>query len=257
MDPRLLDSCARARYRASADAVLTGVTALHLLGVEVGDPLPVRLATAGAAQTRDRTVRLHRLRDLPNSAGGVALPADAWLAAASDLDLLDLVTAGDTLGRLGRSTPAELQGLASARRGRSCRHARRAAGLVRDRVDSVRETWLRLCLVLVGLPEPRTNVVLGHGERLIGRVDLLLDEFGLVIEYDGDQHRDRGQWNTDLDRDDAFAEAGFTTIRVTRDRARRPRRLVEKVHARLVQRGYAGPAPTFTPEWVELFERRV
>lgn len=257
VDQPLIDACARARYRAPADAVLTGVTALHLLGAEVGDPLPVRLATAGRAQTRDRAVRLHRLRDLPRSAGGVAHPVDAWLAAATDLDLLALVTAGDTLVRLGRCTPSDLQELARSARHRGCVHARRAADLVRERVDSVRETRLRLCLVLAGLPEPRTNVVLGHHDRLIGRVDLLLDEFGLVIEYDGDQHRDRGQWNTDLDRDDALFEAGFTTIRVTRDRARRPRRLVEKVHARLVQQGYAGPAPVFTDEWVSLFEARV
>ena len=79
----------------------------------------------------------------------------------------------------------------------------------------------------------------------------------MVIEYDGDQHRDRGQWNTDLDRDDAFVDASFSTIRVTRDRMRRPRQLVGKVHARLVERGYRGPAPTFGPEWVALFERRV
>lgn len=75
----------------------------------------------------------------------------------------------------------------------------------------------------------------------------------MIIEYDGDQHLYRQQWNNDLDRDDAFADADFATIRVNRDRMRRPRQLVRKVHVRLVERGYRGPAPTFTPEWLALF----
>lgn len=115
---------------------------------------------------------------------------------------------------------------------------------------------MRLCLVLAGLPEPRTNVVLGDGHGVIGRVDLLVEEFGLILEYDGDQHRDSGQWNVDLDRDDAFSRASFATVRVTRQRLRHPRQLVRKVHALLVDRGYTGPPPSFTPEWVDLFERR-
>ena len=253
----LLDRCARARFHLPGDAVLIGVTALQVRGVDVGRHEPVRAATLTRAQTRRHGVRLSRVRSLPPHVGGVSLPAAAWCQAAVDLDLVELVAAGDALLKAGLVTLVELQTAASTATGRGCRLLRRAAGLVRERVDSVPETRLRMCLVLAGLPEPRCNVVLGHGDRVIGRVDLLVEEFGLVIEYDGDQHRDRGQWNDDLDRDDAFTDAEFSTIRVTRDRLRRPRQLVRKVHARLVERGYRGPAPSFTPEWVELFERRV
>jgi hypothetical protein len=45
------------------------------------------------------------------------------------------------------------------------------------------------------------------------------------------------------------------TVRVTADRMRRPRALVLRVHAELVERGYTGPPPTFSPLWCALFER--
>lgn len=237
--------------------MLVGVTALQLGGVDVGDRAVVRAATVTRAQTRRAGVRLSRVRVLPPHVDGVALPCAAWKGASTDLDLVELVAAGDALVRAGLVTIAELQEAAVEASGRGCVRLRRAGGLVRERVDSLRESRLRLCLVLAGLPEPRCNVVLGHGGRVIGRVDLLIEEYGLIVEYDGDQHRDRGQWNTDLDRDDAFAAAGFATVRVTRDRLRQPRRVVRLVHTRLVERGHRGPAPTFTPEWVALFERRV
>ena len=257
MDLELLDRCARARYHLPTDAVLTGTTALRTHGIETGQPGLVRAATRSRSQTRRAGVRLSRVRSLPDQVDGVARPLAAWCAAGTELDLVDLVAAGDALVRARLVSCEELRAAAAGATGRACRHLRRAAGLARERVDSFPETRLRLCVVLAGLPEPRTNVELGDARGPIGRVDLLVEGFGLILEYDGDQHRDGGQWNVDLDRDDAFAAAGFTTIRVMRQRMRRPRQLVRKVHARLVEHGYAGPAPTFDAEWVRLFERRV
>lgn len=253
----LIDRCTRARFHLPADALVTGVTALQALGVDLGDSSVLQMVTVTTAQTRRPGVRLARVRSLPPHEAGLVVPLVAWGAAAKDLDLVELVAAGDALLHRGLCTQADLNAFAERATGRGCRVLRRAAALVRERVDSIPESRLRLCLVLAGLPEPRCNVVLGHDGRVIGRVDLLVEEFGLIIEYDGDQHRDRQQWNNDLDRDDAFVDAAFASIRVTRDRMRRPRQLVRKVHARLVERGYRGPAPTFTPEWVSLFERRV
>lgn len=254
---RLVDRCARARFDLPVDVLVTGVTALQAYGVDLGDTTVLRFVTATTSQTRRSDVRLTRVTALPPHRGGLVAPLVAWQTAAPDLDLVELVAAGDALVRRGLCTLDELLAHASGARGRSCRLLRRAAPLVRERVDSVQETRLRLSLVLAGLPQPRCNVVLGHDGRVIGRVDLLVEEFGLILEYDGDQHRDRRQWNVDLDRDDLFEAAAFTTLRVTRDRMRHPRSLVRKVHARLVERGYRGPAPSFDEEWVDLFERRV
>ncbi len=111
---------------------------------------------------------------------------------------------------------------------------------------------------MAGLPTPVCNPTLGDDSFAIGRVDLLIKAFRVILEYDGDQHRtDRTQWNLDLDRDDAFADLGFATIRVTSARMRKPRQLVRRVFDKLVQRGYDGPEPDFSPEWCALFERRV
>jgi hypothetical protein len=72
--------------------------------------------------------------------------------------------------------------------------ARTAVGLIRERVDSPRETWLRLSLVLAGLPTPECNLIIRDDRGPIGRVDLVYLAYQLVIEYEGDQHRtDRGQ----------------------------------------------------------------
>ena len=61
--------------------------------------------------------------------------------------------------------------------------------LIRERVDSPRETWLRLCLVLAGLPVPECNLIIGDDQGPIGRVDLVYLAHKLIIEYEGDQHR--------------------------------------------------------------------
>ncbi len=237
------------------DAVVTGVTALHLHRVEVGDPFPVRAVTASGFRCRRSDVRLIRGSALPQAHGRIAEPVASWLAAVVELGLRDSVVAGDWLVRVRRVEPAAIVHAAELTSGRGCRLARRAASLIRSRVDSPRETHLRLVLVLAGLPEPACNVVLGTEHHPIGRVDLLYEEFKLILEYDGDQHRtDRAQWNNDLDRNDAFTDCGYLTIRVTAARMRWPRAVVRRVHAKLVERGYKGRAPAFGAEWLACFE---
>jgi hypothetical protein len=107
------------------------------------------------------------------------------MVAASHLDLLELVTAGDWLLRLRRSTLTKLEAYVRGNSSWGCRSARAAVGLVRARVDSPRETWLRLCLVLAGLPTPECNVVIGDDNGPIGRVDLVYLAFKIIIERHG------------------------------------------------------------------------
>ena len=160
--------------------------------------------------------------------------------------------------RLRRCTPESLRAYAQAHGGRGAPLARRAASLVRERVDSFRETRLRLCLVLAGLPEPHCNLVIMRDEHPLGRVDLLLEEFKVIVEYDGDQHRtDKGQWSADIHRDEEFGSLGYRTVRVTATHLRRPRSVVWRVHDALRAGGYVGPGPAFGPEWSSLFERTV
>ena len=237
------------------DTIATGVTGLQMLGIEVGPELPMTFASTHLRQIRRRDVRVMRFKELPPHRDGIARAEHCWLVAASTLNLLDLVTAGDWLLRRRRSTLVRLHSAVQTYPGRGVVHARRAVMLVRERVDSPRETWLRLCLVLAGLPMPECNLVIGDDQGPMGRVDLVYLAYKLIIEYEGDQHRtDRNQWNADIDRHEDFARDNWTLIRVTSERARWPRQVVRSVYQALRTNGYEGSAPDFNQLWISLFE---
>ena len=254
-EPTLTERAAAALLVLPKDAVITGVTALWLYGVEVGAVEPIRAATATTGQTIRAGIRLSRVSTVLQTRDRMVSPAAAWITACAELDLVRAVSAADWLVRLRRVGLEDLRVAAESATGRGCRLARRAAGLARTGVDSPKETSLRLVLVLAGLPEPACNPRIGTDEAPIGRMDLVLRGFMIIIEYDGDHHRtDPWQWARDIARHEAAINAGYTIIRVTNGRMMHPREIVATVHARLVERGYQGPAPRFTTEWRRLFE---
>ena len=239
---------------APSDSIITGVSALQLYDVNVGAELPIRVATTHQHPVRRGQLRVSRVNALPPAEQRVCLPAYALLAACAELDLLEAVTVGDQLVRSGRTRPTLLRSATLELTGRGCRQARRVVELVREDVDSVRETRLRLCLVLAGLPEPMVNRGLRRTDET-GARDLLYREFKILLEYEGDHHRvDPRQWDIDIGRNEAAAIDGWLVIRVTNRRISRPRSLVRSVYQRLVERGYLGPPPNFSPEWQRLFE---
>lgn len=238
-----------------AGTIATSVTALQLHGVEVGPARPLLFCSTHPRQVRRPGLVVTRVRTLPPRRGTLVSPEHAFVSAALHLNLLELVTAGDWLLRLGRCSRAALTAYVAGASGRGAVPARRAAALVRERVDSPRETRLRLALVLAGLPDPQCNPLIGTDDRPIGRVDLVYAMFRVLIEYEGDQHRaDRRQWNTDIGRHEDFLEGGYTLIRVTALRMKRTRDVVCRVHAAIRAGGYTGPEPVFTAEWCALFE---
>ena len=246
-----------ARLVLPDDAIVHHLTGLHARGVWVGAPWPLRFASSTDRQVRHRVVRMARLQRLPACDGGVAAAGACFAAACAELDLVDAVAAGDWLLHLGRCSYDDLRRAVAAHRGTGAPAARRAVRLVRGGAESSRETLVRLMLALAGLPEPRCNLGVGTAGALIGRGDLVYVEFGLVVEYDGRQHADSAvQWEHDLDRLDDFTASRWRHVRVTAVRLRRPRDVVLRVYEALVAGGYTGPAPTFGPVWVDLFERR-
>lgn len=245
---------AAARLVLPADALLTGISALRLAGAAVAPVLPLHFVTLHPHQVRRRGLRVTRVRTLPPGRNGVVSPVSALLAAATSTDLVELVVAGDHLVRTGRCSPEELRAGAEVWCGRGARAARRAALLVRERVDSPRETELRLCLLLAGLPALEPNVVLGGPDGPIGRFDLVHREMRVALEYEGDQHRtDAVQWNRDIVRHEQAAAQGWRLVRVTAARAARPRSVVVATVQAFRAAGYLGPDPVLTPEWVQLF----
>ena len=115
--------------------IATGVTGLQLYGVDIGTQLPMTFATTHPRQVRRGDVQVTRLKQLPPHRDGIASPEHCWLAAASSLSILDLVTAGDWLIRLRRTTLAGLQSVVQTHSGRGVVLARASVGLVRKRVD--------------------------------------------------------------------------------------------------------------------------
>lgn len=237
-----------------AGTAVDGVTALRCRGIEVADERPYRFVTTAAYQSKRPGILVRRVRRLPETAGSVVRPVPALVAAKSHLGLLDLVVAGDWLVRAKLATLADVQQGLTAATGRECVRARRAGELVRARVDSPRETRLRLVMVLSGLPEPECNVELGDEFFFIARVDLYLRAWQIAVEYEGDHHRtDARTFARDLTRYERLAAAGVLVVRVSKDHLRRPREVARRIHTALVARGYDGPGPVFGPEWCSVF----
>ena len=176
------------------------------------------------------------------------------MAAAADLELVELVVAGDWLIRAKLTTELQLASALGAARGPYSRKLRHAATLVRKRVDSPQESRLRMVLVLAGLPHPQCNVDIGNEFFFIARVDLAFLAWKLLLEYEGDQHRtSKRQWARDIDRFEWLGEEGYVVHRITAERMHRPYALVESVFSALVRAGYRGPRPVYSAEWLASF----
>lgn len=239
---------------APPDSIATGLTGLRCHDVDIGPRWPLHLATTSSARVRRPKLRITRVKELSPRDGRLATSAHCFVVACANIDLVDAVTIGDWLLHRGTSRIV-LDDAVAASHGRGVVLARRAMTLVRERVESPRETYVRLMLVLAGLPEPRCNPNLGSSIAFIGRADLTYIAYRLIVEYDGRFHiEEEENWDDDLDRIDDFADAEWAHIRVTARRLRRPRATVMRIYRRLVQRGYDGPAPSFDDEWISLFE---
>lgn len=220
----------------------------------------VHVATPGTP-TRRAGIMAHRARPgMPTTSLrelALTTPVAAYLDLAGWLTLVDLVVLGDSLVRAGRCTPGQLIEASASYRGRGARLARRAAGLVRDGVDSPMESRLRMLLVLAGLPEPVVNhQVWDEAGRLVMRFDLSYPGLRLVIEYDGRQHADSpAQWEHDLWRREQLDRLGWRIVVVTAAGLfREPDRTLARVVAALGDRGRV--IDRLRPEWEDHFPVR-
>jgi hypothetical protein len=95
--------------------------------------------------------------------------------------------------------------------------ARQALELADQHSASPQETRLRLVwTIILGWGRPLVNVaVFDLNGRLLGFPDLLDEEAGLVVEYDGSDHRSAERHSADVDREAAFRAVGLEVTRVT------------------------------------------
>jgi hypothetical protein len=83
--------------------------------------------------------------------------------------------------------------------------------------ESPNETRVRLIWVLdAGLPRPLVNhPVWDLTGRLLGIADLLDEKAGLVVEFDGAEHRKARRHTSDVAREDRMRRAGLEYVKVT------------------------------------------
>ncbi len=177
-------------------------------------------------------------------------PEQTFVEASRHLSLIERVVAGDWLVHQSLTTLAELQRFVDAVHDHGVRRARRAMVFVRERVESPRETVLRLMIVFARLPEPRPNVPLGDEWEFVGRPDLVYLDYRVLIEYDGRYHfEDPKQRERDIKRREALEALGWRVIVITAEGMRHPHEVVWRIYRALRDRGYRGQPPIFNDAW--------
>jgi hypothetical protein len=254
--------------RAAADISRTGpgAYASHHTAAELwGIPVPVDgLVHVTTARLEGRNRRRGVLTHQPLTVhGGTTVRHGVRLStpdqvfcelAAVGIGLVDLVVAGDAMVKTGRATPESLRRAVDGMSGAGVRLARRALSYVRKGVDSPMESRLRMLLVLAGFPEPEVNVILrelsGDWSR---RFDMCYRALKLIIEYDGEQHGDLDQRDSDIHRREELERLGYTLVAVTsRGIYRDPGRTLRRVADALREAGGHAPG-RWRPEWRQHF----
>ena len=222
--------------RAGPDQAISHTTALLLWGA----PLPRRIerqstmhvSSVGPSRPRTRLTTPHRLyleRTPTTVLDGCLItePAVSWVQSAPLLSLEDLVAAGDFLitgtEPYDGGTPlVRMPQLADAIRiqygARGIRKAREAFALLRYGSLSRRESFTRLMLTRGGLPEPELNyVVVDENGSTVAMVDLAHVEFRVATEFESLLHLDPTKFRRDIAKQQALADIGWATHRLTSD----------------------------------------
>ncbi|MEU6136427.1 hypothetical protein ABZ796_15985, partial [Nocardioides sp. NPDC047086] len=221
--PAGLDGDARWRAGLAAwsavlpgSAVFTGLSAMRLHELwlpPLPDDLPIFVALhESSVRIRRPELRISRHPQPPAAISldglRVAPVAEAALACARELGVLDLVVLLDSALHLQKCTLADLETVASSGRP-GARRLSEALHLCDQRSESAWESLLRILHTACGVEvEPQMDI---HDARgvFIGRADLLVTGTKTLQEYDGAQHRERGQYRRDRGRDAALAKSGY------------------------------------------------
>ena len=206
---------------APTGAIVSHHTAARLWGGIPPDSGDIHLSMPTGNRQKTRGIRSHRRSLLSESATRHGLPVttseQTFLDLAAYCDLVQLVALGDSLVRAKATTPARVVEACARSRARRAPLARKAAALVRAKVDSPMETRLRMLMVLAGLPEPVVNLELtDEVGRLRYRLDLSYPDQLLAIEFDGRQHVEvQAQWEGDVIRREDLEADGWRFVVVT------------------------------------------
>jgi very-short-patch-repair endonuclease len=248
----VLALCAAYRQRMPRSQFFSHETAARILGMPLppwasGSELHVSVIAPRRAP-RVSGVIGHQLGAAQTTVGTfrgfpVTSPAATWCLLSEQLTLDDLVAVGDFIvgGKHPFASIDELgRELADGRR-RGIGKLRAAHAMVRVGSESRPESLLRLLLVAAGLPEPRLNIDIRDAMgQFIGRADLAYPAYRVIVEYEGKQHwMSQLQFDHDIDRLDAFAEAAWRVVRVSKQHLFRvPSEAIRRVRSALEAAGW-------------------
>ncbi|MFD4469841.1 endonuclease domain-containing protein [Rhodococcus sp. NPDC058505] len=142
------------------------------------------------------------------------------------------IEAVDGLCNIGRRDPKDLLVMVAQHRGdRGLKQLRRVVDLADGGAESPWETRTRLLVVRAGFTKPDTQVLLtDERARLVARVDMAWPQYRVVLEYDGDHHRERGRYSRDVRRRNSVRRLGWDVVVATKELVvRYPDELLERV----------------------------
>lgn len=211
---------------APDDAVVSHLTAASLWGVGVPmqrhEDARVHLTVAAGSAVRGRRDRaIHRGRLAPAEVTtrlGLRLttPERTWRDLAAVLPPPALLAVTDQL--LGSWSNREALAAALDRRptGRGAARARSVIPLGDHRAGSPMESVLRWLLHAAGIPPPELQFRISTTSgRLVGIADMAWPARKLLVEFDGDVHRERRVFVNDLRRQNRLVAEGWTVLRFT------------------------------------------
>jgi uncharacterized protein DUF559 len=226
----------------SRRVIVAGVAASALHGARWVDAhVPIELIWSNTRPPQGIVAR-EQLLSVDETTRVAGFPVTTAARTAYDLGrYLPRGQAVERLDALMRATPFSTRDvLALAERYQAARGVRRLRSvlhLIDGGASAPKETWLRLLLIDAGFPKPLTQIPVVGGYRTLAVLDMGWREFGVAVEYDGDQHRtDRRQYVKDHWRLRKLAELGWIVIRVIAED--KVDEVIERVRQALLTRGW-------------------
>ncbi|HKW07506.1 MAG TPA: DUF559 domain-containing protein [Candidatus Dormibacteraeota bacterium] len=207
--------------RLPREAAFSGATAAWIHGLDFDPVDPIEVTVPRIVPVRARVgVRLRRASlhedDVVVHRGFRSTsPMRTVCDLASRRDRVESVVAIDMALHAGLVATDALAREVDRRAGtKGVRLLKRAVSLADAKAESPMETRVRVQLVAARLPIPTVQAELHdvHG-TFLARVDLLYADARLVIEFDGQNHRDR--LAADVKRQNALVNAGYQVLRFT------------------------------------------
>lgn len=211
---------------APPGAVASHLSAAALWGIEV--PLidradrRVDLIVPGGGRAESRSDRrIHRLaladdEKTTRLAQPVTTPARTWRDLAGVLELPSLLAVTDQLVREPAGRQALHEQMTRHPRGRGCARARTVLTLADPRAESPMESVVRWLFHAGGLPTPELQYIVRDAAGVfLARADFAWPEQRVLVEFDGDLHRERDVFVKDTRRQNGVVLVGWTMLRYT------------------------------------------